>query len=64
MSSLRSDRVDRNKQSLLSAIECKYAPPWKVPYVIAIAGSSGSGKTSVAQTIINRLNVSILCLVF
>lgn len=35
----------------------RYIPPWKEPYIIALAGSSGSGKTSIAQTIIKRLNV-------
>jgi 2-phosphoglycerate kinase len=37
----------------------RYVPPWKEPYVIAMAGSSGSGKTSVAQRIIKELNVSL-----
>lgn len=35
----------------------QYVPPWKQPYIIAVAGSSGSGKTSVAQLIIKQLNV-------
>lgn len=35
----------------------RYIPPWKEPYIIVLAGSSGSGKTSIAQTIIKRLNV-------
>lgn len=38
-------------------LDRKYVPPWKEPYIIALAGSSGSGKTSIAQTIIKRLNV-------
>lgn len=36
----------------------RYVPPWREPYVIAMAGSSGSGKTSIAQSIIKELNVS------
>lgn len=37
----------------------RYIPPWKEPYIIVLAGSSGSGKTSIAQTIIKRLNVRL-----
>lgn len=35
----------------------QYCPPWKEAYVISIAGSSGSGKTSVAKDIIRDLNI-------
>lgn len=48
--------VDRQKDSYLR----QYIPPWREPYVIAMAGSSGSGKTSIAQTIIKELNVSAI----
>ncbi|KAG0679639.1 Uridine kinase [Pichia californica] len=34
----------------------KYIPPWESPYIIGIAGLSGSGKTTVAQNIINSIN--------
>lgn len=34
----------------------KYIPPWTVPYIIGIAGNSGSGKTSISQQIISQLN--------
>ncbi|ODV59471.1 uridine kinase URK1 [Ascoidea rubescens DSM 1968] len=34
----------------------KYLPPWNEPYIIGIAGFSGSGKTSIAQKIIKELN--------
>lgn len=33
-----------------------YIPPWTEPYVIGVAGFSGSGKTSVSQRIILELN--------
>ncbi|KAK9472289.1 uridine kinase family-domain-containing protein [Dipodascopsis tothii] len=35
----------------------KYVPPWTEPYIIGIAGSSGSGKTVVASQIVKALNV-------
>lgn len=34
----------------------KYIPPWESPYIIGIAGLSGSGKTTVAQEIISSIN--------
>ncbi|KAJ8139925.1 hypothetical protein OY671_006875, partial [Metschnikowia pulcherrima] len=33
-----------------------YVPPWTEPYVIGVAGFSGSGKTSVSERIISELN--------
>lgn len=33
-----------------------YIPPWTEPYIIGVAGNSGSGKTSVSQRIIQELN--------
>ncbi|GEQ71850.1 hypothetical protein JCM33374_g5536 [Metschnikowia sp. JCM 33374] len=33
-----------------------YIPPWTEPYVIGVAGFSGSGKTSISQQIISKLN--------
>ncbi|ODQ82938.1 hypothetical protein BABINDRAFT_30099 [Babjeviella inositovora NRRL Y-12698] len=33
-----------------------YIPPWTEPYIIGIAGISGSGKTTVAQKIIQEIN--------
>lgn len=33
-----------------------YIPPWTEPYVIGVAGFSGSGKTSISQRIILELN--------
>ncbi|CAN6644301.1 uridine kinase [Trichomonascus vanleenenianus] len=35
----------------------RYIPPWREPYIIGIAGCSGSGKTSIASSIIKKLNV-------
>ncbi|OUM53907.1 hypothetical protein BVG19_g3237 [[Candida] boidinii] len=34
----------------------QYIPPWKSPYIIGVAGVSGSGKTTVAQQIIEEIN--------
>lgn len=48
--------VSRSSSSADSSSQ-RYIPPWKEPYIIALAGSSGSGKTSIAQAIIKRLNV-------
>lgn len=36
----------------------KYIPPWREPYIIGIAGCSGSGKTSIASSIMKKINVS------
>lgn len=33
-----------------------YIPPWTEPYIIGVAGNSGSGKTSVSQQIISEIN--------
>jgi uridine kinase len=35
----------------------RYSPPWADMSIIGIAGSSGSGKSSVALEIINSLNL-------
>ncbi|KAK9462571.1 uridine kinase family-domain-containing protein [Lipomyces oligophaga] len=43
--------------SLGSLARNEYLPPWNRPHIIGIAGSSGSGKTSVASQIIKALNV-------
>lgn len=37
--------------------ERQYAPPWADLSIIGIAGSSGSGKTSVAMEIVRSLNL-------
>ncbi len=34
-----------------------YAPPWANLSIIGIAGSSGSGKSSVARSIVSQLNL-------
>ncbi|GMF02354.1 unnamed protein product [Ambrosiozyma monospora] len=36
--------------------DSNYIPPWTSPYVIGVAGFSGSGKTTVAQQIIKQIN--------
>lgn len=47
--------------------EAHYQPPWANTSIIGIAGSSGSGKTSLALAIVAQLNlpwVVILSMVF
>lgn len=44
-----------------------YSPPWASPGIIGVAGSSGSGKTSLALALVASLNlpwVVILSMVF
>lgn len=42
--------------STTSVQQQHYIPPWTEPYIIGVAGTSGSGKTSVASMIIEELN--------
>ena len=45
------------KNAALANLSCDtYVPPWTEPYVIGVAGFSGSGKTSVSERIISELN--------
>ncbi|KAF8002368.1 hypothetical protein HF325_003333 [Metschnikowia pulcherrima] len=45
------------KNVALENLSCDtYVPPWTEPYVIGVAGFSGSGKTSVSERIISELN--------
>jgi uridine kinase len=37
--------------------EVHYSPPWQDLSIIGIAGSSGSGKSSVAMEIVKSLNL-------
>ncbi|OBA20189.1 uridine kinase [Metschnikowia bicuspidata var. bicuspidata NRRL YB-4993] len=53
-SSESSLSADRESQAQLSYDT--YVPPWTEPYVIGVAGFSGSGKTSISQQIILELN--------
>lgn len=56
-SSFISSTPDLNAtESSDSHATTKYIPPWTEPYIIGIAGNSGSGKTSIAQQIIKELN--------
>lgn len=52
--------LDRSTDSdiggVASASTSTYIPPWTEPYIIGVAGNSGSGKTSVSQKIIQELN--------
>lgn len=50
-----------------SATARQYSPPWEDLSIIGIAGSSGSGKTSVAMEVVKSLNlpwVVILVMVY
>lgn len=38
------------------APQSTYIPPWTEPYIIGVAGFSGSGKTSISQRVISELN--------
>ena len=40
-----------------TATQLRYSPPWADLSIIGIAGSSGSGKTSVAMEIVRSLNL-------
>ena len=39
------------------ALRARYSPPWADVSIIGIAGSSGSGKSSIASAIVKRLNL-------
>jgi uridine kinase len=43
----------------VAAAKHDYRPPWFTLQVIGIAGASASGKTSVAKTLVKKLNVPI-----
>lgn len=43
--------------SKVIASKAHYAPPWADLSIIGIAGSSGSGKSSIARSIVNQLNL-------
>lgn len=38
-------------------METRYSPPWADMSIVGVAGSSGSGKTSLALEIIRSLNL-------
>ncbi|KAK6350243.1 Uridine kinase [Orbilia brochopaga] len=42
---------------MLEPLKYVYSPPWQNTHIIGIAGSSGSGKTSVAAQLVKRLNL-------
>lgn len=48
--------ISNLSSSTLSSQKPSYTPPWTEPYIIGVAGNSGSGKTSVSQKIILELN--------
>lgn len=46
----------KHKPSFTSTPKASCIPPWTEPYIIGIAGNSGSGKTSISQKIIQDIN--------
>ncbi|ODV86605.1 hypothetical protein CANARDRAFT_218032 [[Candida] arabinofermentans NRRL YB-2248] len=54
MSNSSSASVNASASTDLEAT--RYIPPWSSPYIIGVAGFSGSGKTTVAQKIIEEIN--------
>ncbi|CUM64972.1 uncharacterized protein PRCAT00002590001 [Priceomyces carsonii] len=53
---LRSQSGERPSKPTTPLQRSSYIPPWSEPYIIGVAGNSGSGKTSVSQRIIQELN--------
>ncbi|KAL3235688.1 uridine kinase URK1 [Nakaseomyces bracarensis] len=54
----RTKTTPRRRSSVLSrADQHQYFPPWTTPYIIGVGGTSGSGKTSVANKIVSSINV-------
>jgi len=49
-------QIEKETSGSLSLQATRYIPPWKSPYIIGIAGFSGSGKTTVAHKIIKEIN--------
>lgn len=56
---LYAAHVDMESVSPLYSLstEVHYSPPWQDLSIIGIAGSSGSGKSSVAMEIVKSLNL-------
>lgn len=54
MESREGSDLDLQKLSVLT--RSTYIPPWTEPYIIGVAGFSGSGKTSISQRVISELN--------
>ncbi|KAF6015558.1 hypothetical protein HII12_000717 [Brettanomyces bruxellensis] len=54
--SSETPQAEKDTSSSLSVQATRYNPPWKSPYIIGIAGFSGSGKTTVAHKIIKEIN--------
>ncbi|CAH2355663.1 uridine kinase [[Candida] railenensis] len=51
-----SSKLTRSNSVATNADIPSYTPPWTTPYIIGVAGYSGSGKTSISQRIIQELN--------
>lgn len=49
-------KIEKNDNSSDEMKAKQYNPPWTKPYIIGVAGTSGSGKTSVASKIVEELN--------
>ena len=49
--------LDRDAQVATVMDKAHYSPPWADTSIIGIAGSSGSGKTSLAVEIVTSMNL-------
>ncbi|KAI5961094.1 URK1 [Candida margitis] len=51
-----TSEISQDEQLHDKLVHSSYIPPWTAPYIIGIAGNSGSGKTSISQQIIQGIN--------
>lgn len=56
INNLKGDENDNDNNMKKENKTSTYIPPWTEPYIIGVAGNSGSGKTSISQKIIQELN--------
>lgn len=49
--------VDGTESHVTVQKRAYYSPPWADVSIIGVAGSSGSGKTTISQSIVRKLNL-------